>query len=150
MGNNSKREYYKSRRNAAELSVLPAFMNKDTDSILFALHNPQSIVLDDIYRDIKTSFLNLNPMSLSLALPSTVYYADDLIIGSSPSGDISLEEVSLYDFHNNLPTRIGGTGATLASISGSTGFIYSDFHYISPSYYVLRAFEATLTVPLSA
>ena len=135
MSTNSKKEYYKSGRGASELSILPAFMDKSTNGILFSLHNPQSIILDDIYRDINTSFLNLNPMSLSLALPSEVHYADDLVAGAVPTGDVALEEVTLYNFHNNLPTRIGATGATGVEISGGTGFLYKDFHYISPTYY---------------
>jgi len=136
MSNNSKKEYYLAGRGASELSVLPKFMNTDTNSILFTIHNPQSIILDDIYRDINTSFLNLNPMSLSLSLPSKVYYADDLVAGAVPIGDVDFEQVSLYNFHNNLPTRIGATGVTGDSVSGGgTGYTYKDFHYISPLFY---------------
>lgn len=135
MSNNNKSKYYKSVRTFDSIRVLPSFINTKTDGTFFSLSNPQNIILDKVLDDINESSLNLNPMSMSLALPSVVYVADDLEPKSIPNG-ATLEEVSLYDFHSNLPTRISnGTAANITTISGNTGFSYKDIHYISPLIY---------------
>jgi len=142
---NSKKEYYISPRTNVSLSQLPSFMKKGTDSTLFTLSNPQNIEFDRFYHDITESALNLNPTTLDLSLPDFIYTFSDLAIGSGVTGANSeLEEVSLYDFNFNLPTRSATAASVVDAVIGVTGANYIDMHHVAPITYTLDDYNYTV------